>query len=61
LRPGLTPLTLSTTSRPPARIRERRAPRSKRANLRRLDAIRQLMIPPEPKRKKPIGYHTEKN
>jgi hypothetical protein len=25
------------------------------------DAIRQLMIPPEPKRKKPIGYHTEKN
>ena len=25
------------------------------------DAIRQLMIPPESKRKKPIGYHTEKN
>ena len=25
------------------------------------DAIRQLMIAPEPKRKKPIGYHTEKN
>jgi hypothetical protein len=25
------------------------------------DAIRQLMIPPEAKQKKPIGYHTEKN
>lgn len=24
------------------------------------DAIRQLMIPPEPKPKKPIGYHTER-
>ena len=25
------------------------------------DAIRQLMIPPDPKRKKAIGYHTERN
>lgn len=24
------------------------------------DAIRQLMTEPEPKRKKPIGYHTER-